>query len=78
MTLRRKTNDKFVVIKYISQIFHNSRDSVVRPLEQLDLLICHMIVPVAMTVIVEFDFSFTNVPNSKYDTVVLVMFNDTA
>ena len=44
----------------------------------MDLLICHMIVPVAMTVIVEFDFSFTNVPNSKYDTVVLVMFNDTA
>ena len=47
-------------------------------MEQLDLLICHMIVPVAMTVIVEFDFSFTNVPNSKYDTVVLVMFNDSA
>ena len=38
-----------------------------------------MIVPVAMTVIVEFDFSFTNVPNSKYDTAVPVMFmfNDT-
>ena len=36
-----------------------------------------MIVPVAMTVIVEFYFSFTNNPNSKYDTVVLVMFNDT-
>ena len=37
-----------------------------------------MIVPVAMTVIVEFDFSFTNVSNSKYDKLVLVMFNDTA
>ena len=66
------------LIKHISRIFYYSRDSVVRPLEQLDLLICHMIVPVAMTVIVEFDFSFTNVSNSKYDKVVLVMFNDTA
>ena len=40
----------------------------------------HDCISVDITVIVEFNFPFTNVPNSKYDTAVPVMFmfNDTA